>query len=298
MTPDHTGHRNDVVVTGLPRAGTTLSMELLNRAPDTVALDEPMDGTAWNGPKARGPRILRRRPSSFDEGWFVEKVTGFFAETRASLLEGRGAVSTNVDGQVLGAKFADDKTETGLRRRITQRTVIEVDKPLSQDFTLAVKHNAGFTAALPLLISTYKTFAIVRNPLSTLASWQTVPVPIQQGRVHRAEQVDAKLRSTLDATTDVLDRQFILLEWFFAHYTGLLPREAVIRYEDVIASRGSALSAISAPASALDEPIESRNTASLYDDALMRRMADRLLTNEGSWRTFYSDDDIRSVVKV
>ena len=109
---------NDVVITGLPRSGTTLTCELLNAVPNTVALDEPMDRAAWSGrPRGAVSKMLRRKSSrALDPKHFMGEVDRFFDQTRRSLIEGKGATSLNVGGEVFGGKFKDERSDTGLRQ--------------------------------------------------------------------------------------------------------------------------------------------------------------------------------------
>lgn len=299
-----TVHPNDVVVTGPPRAGTTLTMELLNAATDTVALDEPMDESAWTGRPARKrgsgitAKLSRRlnQPKPFDPSWFMDKVEEFFTTTRDSALTQGKVMSKNVGGKVAGAKFLDNKQDSGLRERITVRSMIDVEKDLTPDFVLAVKHNAGFTVALEHLVKRYRCYAIVRNPLSMISSWQTVPIPIQEGRVRRGEQADPSLKARLDATPDVLDRQFILLDWFFGMYQRFLPKESVLTYESMVETGGRSLAPISSHAASLDRTLESRNRAKVYDEDKMRAIAQRLLDTDGPWWEYYTRESVRDLV--
>lgn len=303
-------NQHDVLLTGLPRSGTTLTCELLNLVPQTVALDEPMNETPWTGrasvrsARNRFVRALRRRKyqrggrsQSFRPERFVEEVDRFLTETRGSLYTEKIAYSKNVEGKVKGGKFADQTEASGLRKQITERSVITFEKDLSPDFVLAVKHNAGFTSALEHLVGKYRIFATVRNPLSMLSSWQTVPIPIQRGRVPRAEQIDPKLREVLDRTDDVIDRQFVLLDWFFERYNKHLKPTDVIRYEEIVETHGSVLSRISPHASSLDEPLVSRNRAQVYDRSTMQQLGRRLLATDGPWWQYYSPDSVSKLVE-
>ena len=68
-----------------------------------------------------------------------------------------------------------------LRRFRGEWGEIAIDKPLSARFTLLIKHNALFAALLPRLTESFPCLALVRNPLSVLASWQTVDLPVHPG---------------------------------------------------------------------------------------------------------------------
>ena len=299
----------DIVLTGLPRSGTTLACELLNTVADTVALDEPMDTGPWLGrpafassPRlsrwARGRRKQVQRGEEITVGadTFADLIQRFYDESRASLLSGKGALSKTVGGKVSGRKFGDERSASGFRKAEADIQRLQVTKPLDDDFTLVVKHNTRFAAMLPVLVTRFPAFAIVRNPLAMLASWQTVELPIRHGRGAMAVRVDADLRTRLDALSDVVDRQFVLLEWYFARYRDNLDRSHVIRYEDLIATGGAALQTITPHAATLHEPLEGRNRAEIYDHTLMTRLGERLLDTDGAWWDHYTRDDVTALM--
>ena len=95
---------------------------------------------------------------------------------------------------------------------------IAIDKPLSARFTLLIKHNALFAALLPRLTETFSCLALVRNPLSVLASWQTVDLPVHRGRIPAGEELDGDLHWALEREPEVLRRQLIVLDWFFGQF--------------------------------------------------------------------------------
>ncbi len=298
---------NDVVITGPPRSGTTLACELLNDVADTVALDEPIDVGPWLGRPAsiRVPRLrlLRRRlvkESSApvpEPAVVCDLVERFFTEVRAELLAGRGAISKTVGGEVTGNKFPDRRGRSGHRKTLATRSLIAAEKPLSDDFILAVKHVSGFAAILEDLAKRFRCYAIVRNPLSTLSSWQTVQTRFRDGRIPRAERIDEELKRTLDAIPSAIDRQFVVLRWFYDRFADFLPPSAVIRYEDVIATGGRVLAPIAPCAAELDRPLDNRNRSPLYDRRMMKELGERLLAEDGSWWRYYTPDSVRELME-
>src|SRR5690606_38692646 len=143
---------------------------------------------------------------------------------RSLLAEGI-AWSQQVDGQVPDNPFVSEAGADGRRRHQVTRGLIRPGKPLSDAFTLVVKHNAAFTALLPALAERFDTWAIVRNPLAVLASWYSVELPVTQGRLPAGERLDPALAATLDAEPDVVSRQLRILDWLFSRYAAALPRE-------------------------------------------------------------------------
>src|SRR5437016_4669259 len=193
----------NVLITGTPRSGTTLICSLLNKLPDIVALHEPMN--VWEFANCR----------SGDE--IAEMVENFCAESRKSLHEEGFAVSKHVGGKVRDNSAAVDRA--GKRSRQTEHGRIEIDKPVSKEFTLAIKHPAAFTALLEPLSKRFECFAIVRNPLATLASWNSLDwLALRDGRSPIGEKLDVDLARALETKSDAVERQIQILEWFYDRF--------------------------------------------------------------------------------
>ncbi len=275
--------RNCVLLTGLPRSGTTLTCHLLNKLPDTIALHEPMHATE-----------LGRIP---DWPGRLQAVRDFLRQTRLSLLQHGDAVSKHANGVVPDNSRASEWSAGGRRKSIATRGTIHFDKRLSDDFQLVVKHPSSFCAMLEHLTREFRCFAVVRNPLSVLASWNTVDMAVRNGHVPAAEVVDAALASRLAALSDRFDRQFVVLNWFYDCFAHNLSDSSIIRYENMTESGGRALAVINPAAAALNETLESRNRSALYDAGLIRDLGERLLRSDGVYWKFYSRDDVGRVME-
>ena len=255
-----------------------------------VALDEPMDAETLTEPPEGDGSEAAPRPGK------LESVAGMLEDARRSLLAGGTTQSANVEGRVAATKFSDDMAGTAPRARLQTRGEIAVEKELSPDFLLVAKHPVIFTALLDALAPRFCVYAVIRNPLALLSSWQTVPLRVRDGHTI-AERVDPKLRATLETTPDRIERQLHILEWFFGRYRDHLPESRIIRYEAIVDSGGKALSAITERAAALDEPLESRNRGDVYDHATMRALGERLLGTDGPYWSFYSRESVEELVQ-
>ena len=318
----------NVLITGMPRSGTTLVCSLLNKLPDIVALHEPMNVFDFVG---RGSDEVAR---------MIDK---FFAESRKSLHEHKFAISKHVGGKVRDNSAAADAA--GKRTRQTEHGRIEIDKPLSNEFTLAIKHPAAFTALLETLSKRFECLAIVRNPLATLGSWNSLDwFPLKDGHLPVGEKLDFDLARGLGKITDVIDRQIHILEWFndrfrfvkesavikyedliasrgrelakifpaaeqlnedlssknvsefYDRFGRFLKESAVIKYETLVASRGRELARIFPAAEELDEDLSSKNVSEFYDRALMAEIGQRLLKRDGPVWNFYDKNDVESLL--
>jgi hypothetical protein len=274
----------NIVLTGLPRSGSTLTCNLLNRCADTIALHEPIP--------------MGQLAGEYTGDALTDQIDRFFADTRQSLLQERRAVSKLVEGRVPDNTFGEARGgKDNLRRSLASHGEVRFeDKELTPDFLLAIKHNAGFAAMLDRLKERYPCYGIVRHPLAVLSSWNSVNLAVQQGHVPVGEQIDSELRGALERIADRTERQFYILEWFFERFARLLPRESILRYEDLIATGGKALAVVVPAAGELAEPLESRNVNTAYAAEQMRELGGKLLGRPGAFWEFYSRESVEEML--
>ncbi|MFT7617666.1 MAG: ribosome-associated protein YbcJ (S4-like RNA binding protein) [Planctomycetota bacterium] len=272
----------NILLTGVPRSGTTLACHLLNGLENCVALHEPME-----------VRDLIAEPDGQKR---LQQIHTFLHSNR-KLIQNKGrAISIHRDGKVPQNPVVESKDKSAPRKLDVSRGEIEITGDFSDESLLVIKHPAIFTALLPLLTSEFKVFAVIRNPISVLGSWMTVPFGMSEGHAPAAEGVDEKLRTGLADIDDVLQRQLYLLDWFFEQYRTHLAAENILKYEDVVASAGRALAVIAPNATDLNEVLKSRNKSKIYDADAMDRAGEALLATDGAYWDFYSKDDVRAVL--
>ena len=248
-----------------------------------VALSEPMSRAEFAGLTSSAEACVR--------------VRRFAAEAGRLVRRDRRAPSLHVGGRLDDNVVAVDP-DAGLRRRRAEQGEIRIDKPLTDRFTLLIKHNALFAALLPQLAKTFACVALVRNPLAALASWQTVDLPVNRGRIPAGEQFDRGLREALRHATDVLARQTVVLDWFFTQYAENLPPERIVRYEDLISTGGGALFRVLGHPSATSQPLTSRNDHAVYRRADIAGLLAALVDAGGAWTRFYSRTDCESAAEM
>ena len=214
--------RQDVILTGIPRSGTTLACSLLNKLPDTVALNEPMDPA----------RFL----AATGAGGHLDHVDRFFARTRASLSANGTATAKHAGGAIVDNNFGERRDGGGRRAERVRRGKAFFQGDLAAGFLLCVKHPGLYTALLEGLTASYRCFAMIRNPLAVLGSWNSVDISAANGRSSAAEWLRPELAQALDSIRDIGDRQVYLLSWYFERYRRLLPASAIIRYEDLVSA--------------------------------------------------------------
>jgi len=272
----------NLILTGLPRSGTTLVCHLLNQTGTAVALSEPMFPVDY---------------AALEGDAIVDAVEAFFDRQRASLLESGTAVSRVKSGQVLDNSFGSELNPEGLRLNEFVHDILHVTTTLPPDFPLLIKHPAFFTAILPLLTRRFACFATVRNPLAVLLSWRSVDMPIQSGRIPMAEQFDPALADFLAGEPDCLVRQLHILSWAFARYESCLPRGQVLPYEELMATGGRSLKRILPGLGAFPAGLAERNTNPVYDRKVLGQILPALLASEGAHWNFYSREEVESLAR-
>lgn len=274
---------NNIVLTGLPRSGTTLTCHLLNKLPNTVALHEPIEFR----------EILKFK--TYQE--ICLYVAGQFERMRDSILIEKMAISRQIQGQIPDNNFGDKKDfNSGLRKNLVSIGTVDINKQLEPNFLLIIKEPGIFTAILKNLVEQFPTFAVIRNPLAVLASWNTVPFHVTKGRTPIA-RLDNTLAQGLAKIKDRIDRQIYILSWFYEQYEMYLPDPSILRYETIIASGGKALSVIQSQIQMLQDSLENKNLNQLYDREMMLVLGDKLLNSEGAFWNFYSRESVETLLQ-
>lgn len=273
----------DVILTGIPRSGTTLTCYLLNTLPDHVALHEPIS-----------PEVLKPLTRGTEIG---DAAAEFFAHSRRSLLERGVALSRHVDGKIPDSHVPESTPQGGLRQDPASWGEVAVGKTLSPDFSLFVKHPVPFTGALSSLVKRFPCYALVRNPLAVLGSWNSVNMNFRTGRVLAAERLDPKLAKLQAGTKDDFQRQIQLLNWFYERYLTYLPASSIIRYEAIIETGGTALGAVSPGAGLLKEALASKNASKAYPKEDLLPLGEKLLASRGACWEFYSRGEVETLLE-
>lgn len=136
----------DVVITGLPRSGTSYFCAALHNVRNCVAINEPEE--------------IFAHLSDTSPPWGMPL---YYAELRREILAGRPIVNKIRDG-----RFIEDTAE-GINE---ERYVPAVSGP---GFLLATKNTLAYLARLPLLEQSMPgvtCVACIRNPVDTVASWK------------------------------------------------------------------------------------------------------------------------------
>jgi len=273
----------NIVLAAIPRSGSTLSCHLLNQYDNCLAMIEPLDMAAFS--------------ALCDSTERIAFLADFFKQTRNQI---------RTSGKVPMMTLANGATNTfassGLQGRSSSITGTRWEKPeqlISDDFTLIIKHPNAFSALIGELKSAFFCYALVRNPLAIIASWNTLDHPLRDGHAPMAEVFNTHLQLSLEETDSSMKRQLLLLDWYFRRFRQALKPDRILRYEDIIATGGAALSVISGAHTPVDIELTSHNQNGLYDDAQSINTALALLDDRDNacWH-FYSRNEVEQLAKL
>lgn len=274
---------NVLLITGLPRSGTTLTAWLMNQAENCVALNEALPVHEW---------------LSMNREEITIHLKHLLTENRQKILTEKMAIMKQAGNELPTNSYAGYTNETGLRQSIVSLGQVTVQKELDEHFLLVVKHNAAFAALLPNLCHTYPFLGIIRNPLAVLLSWQTLEIPVKFGKLPMGEGLDTNLKNILMDCTSIPEKQWTILNWFFTQFREWLPPSSVVKYEEVIQSNGRNLSQILQRSFNQHLSLENKNTNPLYPPHHVMELTDMLLDKKGAYLYFYTEQDILQLAEM
>jgi hypothetical protein len=214
----------NLIVTGIPRGGTTLAAALIDSCHNAICLSEPNHHV----------ELLEHAPTAGD---FAAALSRDFTRLRQSLMAGGGVLDRRTTGGKPVTNYfaaADDPS----RRTTTYDLQWRLGADLSDGFLLAAKHNALFASALEEIAAqpAFAVLAIVRHPADVIASWNSLRLPISEGRLPAAEKFWPEMRELSASSLPLFEKQVLIFETMCERFRRLSDRIDVLRFEDMVAT--------------------------------------------------------------
>ena len=228
-TPDVDKKRN-VLLTAIPRSGSSLLVRLLDHIPDCVALNELS---------------------------YTSLLFSFFWKLRRNIRKGRGVPNKYAPAGGLTTNTIDPNTRI-------ESFPVEVDTP---HFVLVHKQTTPYLDRLETLVKDgWEIWVLVRDPLYALASWKRCPAHFSISQL----DPPCRAFSEIPFSSRDLDiRRIEVWNYLAQRIESLKDSLHILRYEDIIQNPKVALSAfcdryeLSLPGY---EALESRNKKDAYDN--------------------------------
>jgi len=202
----------NLVITGLPRSGTSFLCARINDFRNTVVINEPAEIFA----EAKGGNI--------------EGLAKVFAQFRRDITQGKPVYNKIKDG-----KFIED-TRLEDNRRLHQH-IVE-----NEQFMLGIKNTLVFLAMLPEIVQSKafpKVIATIRHPYDCIGSWHNVEFPhLKQAKP--GFLFDYAGAAFTEGLSEVLDEEELIARsaklWALLAQTllNMKGKVHVTRYEDLV----------------------------------------------------------------
>lgn len=207
------GHRV-ILVTGIPRSGTSLLTKILSKNERVLCLSEPR----WLK-EIRSPKQNARE--------FIENLLAQIKLLQQDIKEGNPIeMMLTKDGELPDNYYLRKKDVVNVKK---YRQVFVENKDV-----ICIKSNALFTSCLQYLADneSLEVISVVRDPIAVLMSWRSLNLPISKGLITIGEQYSPELKKICREKI-LLNRQILILEWFFRQYEQY-NRSSTLRYEDFV----------------------------------------------------------------
>lgn len=253
----------DIIITGLPRSGTSFLCARVNEYPNMVVINEPAE-------------VFKKVRQGGLQG-----LLEIYQYYRSEITDGKPVLNKIREG-----KFIEDTRLEDNRRP-------HVHAIEDAEFALGIKNTLVFTAMLPDIVREKrlpKVLASIRHPLDCIASWYNVDFPhLKNARPefllnYVSRPVGEKLKLVLQEE-DLLVRSAML--WNFLAQLLLSARGKIhlVRYEDIVSKPGRALSDIESYVGyssickeniAPSKPVRRRNDLSELQCEIIAEVCDKL----------------------
>lgn len=277
--------KNDYIITGVPRGGTTLLGCLINSSENAYCFSEPSF-------------VVDALKEAATQEEFLASIRRIFTEQRERiLLTGKAVNRISREGCPVTNYFK----RSGGTRAQTDHMETEDTIAVSDDkFTLAIKQNAEFLSILPLLCEAgdFQILAILRHPVSTILSWRSLDLPITNGRLPIGEKFWPLLAEIGQTDKDVMLKQVMIYEAIASRVSLFRKDLHLLCYESLVRNPEQ-LSALIKRRFKNSLKLESRNNSKEYDWNEAAKIKSLINAHAPATLKFYPDlDNFESSIKM
>lgn len=256
--------KKDLIVTGIPRGGTTLTAALIDNLSDSICLSEPHWQAKWFFEEKNADKL-------------VQLVKKDYKKVRSKILHKEPIIDKrNSDGTPVTNYFGTKRKGSNKKNKIRQKRSI-IFPNQSENFMLGMKHNAHYTCILPELIQSdhFSVIAVMRHPVPTILSWLSLDLPISKGQLPAAEKVWAELREITESKDNLLKKQVRIYDLFCQRYLDLQDKIHLLKYEDIV-ENPSILEELSGKNFERTLNVNNQNRSKMYDYQMEEKILEEI----------------------
>lgn len=265
---------DNVLLTGIPRSGSTLALKLISDKKRVIGFDEPV----WL-------KEVRKLP---DAQQVPDNLLKKIQNLRGQVKKGFPVNMNFGKGTLELADNHFDRLNNGLVKTKESRDVILDVSTYDQIWVL--KSNIFFTALLKQLIDSgyFKLVVTIRDPLAVIKSWRSLNFSLSHGRSMIAEKYDSSSKIFVD-TDDVLIKQVLLLDWMFKKYLDNYKDIHIFKYEDIVNNPSIIQQNLGFGSVKQYTQLNSRNNNHFYDHSETNEIKTCLLKYGQYYKNFYPE---------
>ncbi|RSL29028.1 hypothetical protein D7Z54_33405 [Salibacterium salarium] len=212
----------DLIVTGIPRGGTTLTAALVDSLSNSICLSEPDWQVYW----------LRKTTNPNE---ITNLLTQDYVNLRKKVINKMPIEDRRrPDGSTPTNYYSNDKKGKRIRGHgfSKQPTVFDMK---NKDFLLGIKHCTLYSVILPHLIKTNKfsILAVTRHPVPTLLSWNSVN-KFCKNKVQLVESHWPDLKKIIHSRDHKFNKQARIYDLYCRQYLQHQKDIQLIKYEDLV----------------------------------------------------------------
>lgn len=208
---------NNILITGIPRSGTSLITKLISLDENNICFSEPTF-------------IKEIKAISKNKKEILYNLSQKIFEIRNSIRSGKPLeFRVGKDDQISDNYFTSNCDHL-IREKTSKFKDLILPKKNNQN-KIFIKNNLLFTSCIAELSKQYEMIAVIRNPISIIQSWQSLDLPISKGVVTSGIKYSSSLNKIL-GNEGLLMKQIKIIDWFHSRY--LENNVTLIKYEDLI----------------------------------------------------------------
>lgn len=267
----------DILITGIPRSGTSLITSILSTNTKAVVFSEP----SWL-------KEVREKASNCQT--FLNELETQIITIRKKIEYGK-IISLKRSNQEKGLPsnyYIRDNNGKVISNKKEQNILLPKEY---FDNTFIIKANAQFTACIKSLVKSNKfnLICIIRNPISVIMSWRSLGLPVSYGKMKVAEKYSSDYLNYLEHASNLLEKQVLIIDWFFKQYKEYSENITLIKYENLINNPKIEISKILSLDTVKTPDLTTQNSSKHYNLKEFQIIKTCLLKKGEYYKYFYPD---------
>ena len=211
---------DNFIVTGIPRAGTSLTAALIDNLDGVLCLSEP----------GFHNELLQSKKTPTD---YVRNVNKHLSDIRILVENSEPVLDIRDQAGNPVTNYYDDHGN----RAVSLNPVKDIFgnyKDSSNSLLVGSKHNTHYTSTLEQFVSEgLSVIVVLRHPVPTILSWQRLDLPVSKGELPAARSFWPEIEKISSMSIDTVSKQVMIYNEFCRKYLENLSGIHLVKYEDI-----------------------------------------------------------------